>query len=53
MDDMEITMQRMISLTLVLGLALATTAQAKSEKASVKLDGSDPQPLRIRVDAVR
>ncbi|WP_409460406.1 hypothetical protein ACK1O1_15705 [Stenotrophomonas maltophilia] len=41
-------MQRMISLTLVLGLALATTAQAKSEKASVKLDGSAPVAEQLR-----
>jgi len=41
-------MQRMIPVALMLGLALATTAHAKPEKAQVKFDANAPVAEQIR-----
>ncbi|MGF6418005.1 hypothetical protein ABH900_001476 [Stenotrophomonas sp. AN71] len=41
-------MQRMTTLTLMLGLALAATVQAKSEKSDVRFDANAPVADQIR-----
>ncbi len=46
--NLEVTMQRMIPVALMLGLALATTAHARPEKAQVKFDANAPVAEQIR-----